>query len=433
MPTSRTVPVAIDTRVWSDVAQFFPEGGHHRTIAANAECRRIVVLLIFTALRDSNCHFSFNQAVLDRMSVVGCEKRKKLVSFFDKSRFFTIARNHEAGRNSIIRKLSGAKVERVLSGQHNCFGCDVGMAAHFQNRWRYAGTVEVVHLSVEWLQEYDRSFRQACSLLFPEQWRWVPCIESSVAQCVISTPTWDECFDVARLSRRLSGMSPEAKADLYQRSWDVWRQNPLLYLSRTAGRCYYPLTNQPKILRRQHLKFDCNGQIEASAEVDMSATYWVLLTSMLDSSRCRAQLIRDLTDGLFYQKLNREIGSSFTDTQELKAAVQKDCLFGRQDFGKTLLFSAMERLYPDLARLIRHKRTHHSVSWLSDVLTNAEASFFIDKLLPFIVDADVPALPVHDAVIVPASRAKEVESWSRDLASEHFGFCPKFKTQIGTA
>jgi hypothetical protein len=120
----------------------------------------------------------------------------------------------------------------------------------------------------------------------------------------------------------------------------------------------------------------------------------------------------------------------FTDSQSLKAAVNKDCLFGRQNFGRTPLFVSMQKLFPDLARFIRHKRLHHDVSWLSDLLTNAEGSFFLDLLLPFVVGSNVPALTIHDAVIVPASKASQVAGYCNQLAEAHFGFCPRFKTQL---
>ncbi len=425
---SQTIQVAIDRRVWSEACSFFPLNGNHQTAASNAECRRVVCLLILTALRDSNCQFSFSQRVMDGMSLVGSKKRQRIVSFFKESQFFEVAQNYSAGRNSIIWKLSKAKVKRVSGSQHS--ESDVDDYAYFRTIWQYAGTVVTENLSQEWLAEYHRSFRQACSLLWPEQSRWMPCIESSITQLVIGSPTYEDCLDAAKRSRSLSETSPEVKAALYQQSWSSFQQTPLLYLTRKSGRAYYGLTNQSKYLRRNNLGFVCNGGVEKTVEVDMSSTYWVLLTSMLDESRCKDQLIRDLSDGLFYQKLNQATGNAFTDTQELKAAVQKDCLFGKRDFGKTSLFIAMQKLFPDLARFIRYQRLHHDVSWLSDLLTNAEGSFFLDLLLPFVVKAGTPALTIHDALLIPASKAKQVAGYCNQLATEHFGFSPKFKTQL---
>lgn len=362
------------------------------------------------------------------MAAVGCEKRKRIVSFFKESPFFEVAKSYSAGRNSVIWTMCGAKLQRVSGYQHS--ECDVDDYAYFRTIWQYAGTVVITHLPVEWLAGYHRSFRQACLGLWPDKFKYVSCIEDSIAKLVIGTPTREDYLSAASLSRNLSGASPEVKANTYQHSWGSWQERPLSYLTRKAGRVYFGLTNQPKTLRRNHLQFQHNGLIEKTAEIDMSSTYWVLLTRMLDDSRSKDNLISDLSDGCFYQKLNQATGNVFTDTQSLKAAVNKDCLFGKRDFGKTPLFIAMERLYPDLARFIRHKRRHHDVSWLSDVLTNAEGSFFLDLLLPFVVNAGTPALTIHDALLIPASRAKEVSIWCSDLAVQHFGFSPRFKTQL---
>jgi hypothetical protein len=291
---SQTIQVAIDRRVWSEACSFFPLNGNHQTAASNAECRRVVCLLILTALRDSNCQFSFSQRVMDGMSLVGSKKRQRIVSFFKESQFFEVAQNYSAGRNSIIWKLSKAKVKRVSGSQHS--ESDVDDYAYFRTIWQYAGTVVTENLSQEWLAEYHRSFRQACSLLWPEQSRWMPCIESSITQLVIGSPTYEDCLDAAKRSRSLSETSPEVKAALYQQSWSSFQQTPLLYLTRKSGRAYYGLTNQSKYLRRNNLGFVCNGGVEKTVEVDMSSTYWVLLTSMLDESRCKDQLIRDLRE-----------------------------------------------------------------------------------------------------------------------------------------
>ncbi len=116
--------------------------------------------------------------------------------------------------------------------------------------------------------------------------------------------------------------------------WNEWKDDPMLYLNRVERRLYYPLVNQSKHLRRRYMQFEHNGTLEPVAEVDMSATYWVLLTSMLDESPCKARLIQDLNEGRFYERLNQAVGEIYTAPSELKAAVQKDCLFGKERFGR---------------------------------------------------------------------------------------------------
>ena len=193
-----SIPLAIDNRVWSEVGSFFPLDGNHQTAASNAECRRIVVLLIWTALKDSNCCFSFSQRVMDCMSLVGSKKRKRVVEYFSQSQYFEVAQNYSAGRNSIIWKLSKAKVKRVSGSQHS--ECDVDDYAYLRPRWQYAGVVVTENLPVEWLQAYDQSFNRACSLLWPEQSRWSTLLGHSTFFTVTRKP-----MSLDRLSSKLFG------------------------------------------------------------------------------------------------------------------------------------------------------------------------------------------------------------------------------------
>lgn len=428
--------VKIDRRIWNEIVEHFPVlGEHHKTATANAECRLIVTTFVVSALRDDYCCFSFNQTVLDHMNMVGAKKRKKLVNYFARSRFSTVEVNYSTGHHSIIRRLSGARFCRSPRYHHNIVANEPGVASALRSLpalWAFAGDTVTIGLPTAWFRCFGASYRDACSKLFQKQWLFVRCIESSISRCLISMPTFEECLNLAK-QRPLTAECPppEDKAEIWGDMWAEWQREPLLYLFRIAGRCYYPLVNQPKPLRHRYLQFRHNGQIEDAAEVDMSATYWVLLASMLDSSPSKEMLIQDLVTGCFYQRLNAESGGGYEDPEDLKRAVQKDCLFGRRNFGRTRLFAAMERLYPDLARLIRHFRINHPVRWLSDRLTNAEGEFFIDTVLPFVVNAGIPALPIHDAVVVPASTAEQVKRCCCDLAQAHFGFEPKFKITNG--
>ncbi|MCA9065978.1 MAG: hypothetical protein KDA96_23075 [Planctomycetaceae bacterium] len=430
------IVVKIDRRIWNEIVVEFPvTGEHHRAATANAECRCIVVAFILSALRDDYRSFSFNQVVLDHMHMVGAKKRKKLIKYFARSRFSTVEANYSTGHHSIIRRLSGARFHRSPRYQHNIVAGEPDVASPLQSlpaQWEFAGDTVTIDLPISWFRSFGASYRDACSKLFQKQWQYVPCIESSTSRCLIGLPTFLECLHlIEREPRTAECPIPEAKARIWRDMWAEWQQDPLLYLFRAAGRCYYPLVNQPKLLRHRYLKFRHNGQIEDAAEVDMSATYWVLLACMLDQSACREVLVRDLVNGCFYERLNAESGNSLKDTRALKRAVQKDCLFGRRNFGRTRLFATMERLYPDLARLIRHRRSNYPVRWLSDRLTNAEGAFFIDCVLPFVVDAGIPALPIHDAIVVPASAAEQVKQLCCDLAQTRFGFVPRFKITKG--
>jgi hypothetical protein len=463
------IVVEIDVRVWQEICDSFPvDGVNYQTAELNRECRLILTTFVLSALRDSECQFSFNQQIADDMTMVGHRKRKALVFYLRQSRFFDVAVNYSTGNHSIIRTLKGARTNRLdadhhvslYADQHNmvpsietCLRSDLPLPdvstslpdaclTHLRSLtacWTYSGSTCLVMLPVDWFRRYGQSYRNACKSRYSEQWQFVSCIESSIDRCVIGQPTYEECFRLSSLRRTKPGKrledswTPEKWAFETLMRWNEWREDPLLYLNRVERRLYYPFVNQSKLLRRRYMQFMYNGELERSAEFDMSCTFWVFLASMLDESPCKARLIQDLKDGLFYERLNEAIGGLYRDRSELKVAVQKDCLFGKKRFGGTPLFSAMFKLYPDLAKFILSKRKHHNVNWLSDLLTNVEGSFFIDCLLPQIVKAGIPALPIHDAFCVPASAVEQVERLCRQLAQEKFGFEPGFKVSLSLA
>jgi hypothetical protein len=451
------IPVHVDSRVWKEVCECFPDTGvNYQTAELNRECRLIVATFILSALRDSECQFSIKQQVQDKMTMVGHRKRKALMSFLKQSRFFALTVNYSTGNHSIIRTLKGAKTHRLCADHHNMMPrmeWGLGPSLSLPSRagsssvadeclmplrslpchWAYSGKTCQVLIPVEWFRRYGQSYRDACTSLHSEQWQFVRHIESSIQRSVIGHPTYEECLKLAGLRRAKprktleDSWTDERWAMEMLQSWNEWIEDPMLYLNRVERRLYYPFVNQSKHLRRRYMQFKHNGKLEPAAEVDMSGTFWVMLASMLDESPCKARLIHDLKEGRFYERLNEAIGSVYQAPSELKVAVQKDCLFGKERFGRTQLFSAMSRLYPDLARFIMHKRRNHNVRWLSDLLTNKEGSLFIDCFLPQIVTAGIPALPIHDAFCVPESAAEQVRIWCCELARERLGFEPKFK------
>jgi hypothetical protein len=453
------VPVDIDVRIWREICDFFPDSGagiNYQTIELNGECRQIIVAFILSTLQDRERQFSFSQKVQDRMSVVGHRKRKKIVKYFKRSQFFRVAIDYSVDHHSKIRTVKGARLMPVDADQHKVMGPRVrGLGSVLPCSpslvldpvalpalrlpdvlWRFSGSTVRVLLSVNWYRRYGQSFRDASSAMFPDQWQFVGCVEKSLKQCVFTIPTMQSLEKLAKTRKTKSGkrapetpLSDDEWAQLTLERWIDCCIDPLLYLHRVELRLYYPLVSQCKHLRHEHLRFMFNGKIEPMAEVDMSATFWVLLTSMLHDSPCKDRLIADQNAGSFYSRLNEASGSEYTDLGELKIAVQRDCLFGRKDFGKSRLFLVMMDIYPDLAKFILDRRNRHTVTWMSNLLTNAEGAFFIDCLLPYVVKAGIPALPIHDCLCVPASVAAQVRDWCCKLAKERFGFEPHFKLQ----
>jgi len=420
----------------------------------NKDCRLIIVAFILSAMQDAECRFSFSTEVQDRMMMVGSRKRQKLGAYFNDSRFFEIAVNYSTGHHSRIWTLKGIRMVRRYAYQHNMVVPDEGglgsilpssslaspsspaslVLRHPDTRWMCSGATEQVLLPLDWYRRYGQSYRDACTSLHGEQWKFVACVKWSLQQTIHDTPSHEACLKLANERKNLpwkklsaNPLSDEEWAKLVRDRWIECWDDPLFYLSRVERRLYYPLVSQSKRLRHGYLKFVFKGKCEPMAEVDMTSTFRVLLATMLHDSPCKSRLVKHLHDGIFYHLLNEAAGKPYADRSELKVAVQRECLFGRRDFGKTPLFKALLELYPDLARLILHRGNHHKVKWMSDLLTNAEGSFFIDKLLPCIVNAGIPALPIHDCLCVPVSVAKQVAERCCKLAKEQFGFEPHFK------
>ena len=457
----RDTLVRIDVRLWKEVTDFFPvEGVHYQTVRMNKNCRLLIAVWIRRALRSKEKRFMFNQELLSEM--YSSNTREAVVLYLNHSRFFKDSMKHSSGHHSIVRALKGAKVEAVYDQQHKVNTVDHGdgipvlnewVETTWNGTWVYSGNVCDVAIPGEWFHDYEYRYILGCRKLYPEQWTFERLLKESVSKCRIEPASYEQCRSIAMKSiawkqrvaawyerrgpsRRTTNAQPltvDEAAMSYFEDWNDLQDDQLWYLKRIDGRCYYPLVNQPRGLRRTNLRLFHNGAWEQCAEVDMSSTYYVFLASWLDPSKCRDELIIDLVGGNFYERLNDESGGEFSENDRdlLKIATQIECVFGklggRSGFGKGKRFLAMSRLYPDLSRFIMHKRRNHDVKWLSRKLTNAEGSLFIDCLLPHIVNAGIPCLPIHDGLVVPESAAEQVRSWCCELAQERFGFGPKFK------
>lgn len=454
----------IATEHWAEICEAFPvDGVHWRTQSSNEDARLIIAQFVRSALRHERLEFGFNQAMLKEMH--GTVKRDRIVNYFNNSKFCTVVKKHSGGNSCIVRKLTGVQYVRSLGRQHNlCMACGDGLPCGITDHretadadgklrfdetlWNIRGDVVAVRDPVDWFRQYGQKFRDAQKKLHPNQWRFLPRLEWSLSQCEAMLADYDACLAMATAKlawksrvtewqERRTGRSqdqgeifdPDELARHYMMRWGDWAIDRLWYVKRVDGRLYFPLVNQPRGLRKANLSFLFNGRMERTCEIDMSSTYYVILASFLNPSECKELLTKDLAEGEFYEQLNKEAGGEYSgaDRDLLKIAVQIDCLFGKERFGNSALFRAMGRRYPDLAAFIRDKRNRHDVTWLSKKLTSVEGKLFIDVLLPAIVDLGIPCLPNHDALIVPESVAKQVQSLCVQLATERLGFAPRMK------
>lgn len=216
---------------------------------------------------------------------------------------------------------------------------------------------------------------------------------------------------------------------------------------RKRGRCYDPLTNLRKDLRRNSL---IDG--EPIAEVDIHACYTSLLVSMLPAGRAKDNALAALQAD-WYAQFNESYDKWF-DAQlasgrgyineagqwmlrldddpehdkpaSIKVEYQRQCLFWRDPRDESNpLRVALRRLHQELCHLIETLRQRMTPSELSDVLTRAEGSLVVDSAVAELERAGITAKSNHDGVLVPASRVEEAREILEGVCRWHLGFEPK--------
>jgi hypothetical protein len=193
-----------------------------------------------------------------------------------------------------------------------------------------------------------------------------------------------------------------------------------------SGRCYHILT-QCSRLCRPFLKVVYENKLEDIAIVDMSCTYLAIIAGQLKNKAARAEIIGVLQNGDIYTELTE--GSGMT-RDEAKREFQRQCLFYKTyDEEKRPLWMAFKKRFPVLAHVIQRKHggKHSHITSFSHFLTNLEASIFLDRVVPELCSSGIPAVPIHDAVMVPRSCAEIAKKAIEQAAFAVLGFVPKVK------
>ena len=216
---------------------------------------------------------------------------------------------------------------------------------------------------------------------------------------------------------------------------------------RKHGRCYHPLTNLRKDLRRESLFDD-----EPTAEVDVHACYSCLLVSQLPDGDGKNRAIKALqTD--WYAQFNDAyaewfnaqcaMGKGYRDETgqwmirqdddpandvpaSIKVEFQRQCLFWRdgRDASNPVRLT-LRRLHPELCQLIEGWRRRMTPTELSRVLTRAEGSLVVDYAMSELERTGIVAMPIHDAVVVPVSQSDAAKAILLSVCEWHLGFSPR--------
>jgi hypothetical protein len=178
----------------------------------------------------------------------------------------------------------------------------------------------------------------------------------------------------------------------------------------TGGRLYHGFWQQ---LSRTQRKAALTLQGEPVVTLDFSQMALRLAYSAVDAS---------LPDGDGYAI--PRLGESRTAIKKLVNSM----LFPRQSHWKLLVPKTIKKKRPDIPewRIVEAVKNHHpslDSLWWTDIghrIQRIESDIIIDCLLQC-VDRDIVALQVHDALIVPESRADEVKAIMLETFERHTG------------
>lgn len=224
------------------------------------------------------------------------------------------------------------------------------------------------------------------------------------------------------------------------------RTGVLRCVKRKHGRCYHPLSNLNKTIRRMS-RIDSQGV----KEVDVHACYSALLTAQLPASEGKARTIQELQTGWYDQfagayeshmerlaangKAYRQDGKWMMRVDDdpahdepacVKVEFQRQCLFWQDSRLKSRpLWAVLRKRHPELARLIGRYRSRMDGSRLSHVIQQAEGRMMIDDLLPALHRRGILALSNHDGMIVPSQYASVAAEIMELICHKHLGFVPR--------
>lgn len=404
---SRDLKISLPVEIVNEINSQFPDVSHKTIKQSRETTRNILCYQIYRAIHNKHAQVSIHQGLIDNM--YGSRQRKALMGVLNDLRFFRRVKKHVAGIQTSIWQVEHPE----LKGRNRASidGPHAMMSPSWMPWWMF-GCDSFVVLGADWITVNRKRYEFASHKLWNVSHQYREHLESNLESVVISPLSLSECTEGAAMSKE-SKLNLAQKAEIYRREWNAFADDPLRFCFRKSGRLYYPMVNQPKALRRRHLQFHWKGELVPMAEVDLRSSYWAFLLAMLEPTEDVSQLAKDLEDGLVYERLAESCTSqTWKDRQALKVAAQIQCLFGDSGFGQQPLFGALHSRYPTLAAFIRGVRCRagsgQTARKLSKLLTEAEGSFFIDTLLPELTSIGIPALPLHDAVIVPVTVAEEV-------------------------
>jgi hypothetical protein len=212
-----------------------------------------------------------------------------------------------------------------------------------------------------------------------------------------------------------------------------------------GNRMYHAMTNVKKAIRRR-----CTLAGEKMVEVDMHASFVANVTHLYARGDDRERLIEMLRRGNFYEQFADLAGLS---PDRVKERFLRDVIFSfhrggnplweafRQHFPDTAYRLSRDRDWGDVVKIKRKQdangrwftcRTREGQRFLSRRLSMVESQIFWRRaLMRLWNELGIPALPIHDCLLVRESDAEAARQMILECAQEVLGFLPAVKVKHG--
>lgn len=322
--------------------------------------------------------------------------QKLIQRFLKKCPLVVMICKHIPGRNSRVYKFDFSR--RTVNGDMVLVEYPGKFVLDNAHRWLVIADRENWKLSIDWFDHYE---------MFDS-------LESISLEHSIAAP------------RSLYG----DKLSAFDRSLRNLRSASMKCMIRIKnGRTYHWLSSIPKAIRKE---MSIDG--ERFAEVDLSSSYWCCLMSQIwEHERGRCRLIRLIQSGRFYRYVARVAGVQYGS--DLKRQFQIQCLFWKPHMPESVrpLWQALDRICPGLCRLIQGVRRRaatvagnpdYAATGLSHYITEIECNVMLPSFQRIALECG-NCISLHDAALVPASKANQAKAILEQIGTRIFGFQPR--------
>lgn len=207
-------------------------------------------------------------------------------------------------------------------------------------------------------------------------------------------------------------------------------------LKENNGRVYSVLTQMPGDLRNWLL---LDGKDVGMIDIQNSQPFFFynLLYSKSSGTDEAQRYAETVGTGRFYETIEEACRRSYADRSTLKKQVFKQVLYGNHNYTRKPLWSAFEGLFPSAATKIkRMRRDHqrapekhqHPAVKMSAKEARIVIGGFVNQMRRHRID--YPILTIHDCLVAPWCKCRELEEAFKDYLQNKTGLRPSTKMEM---